>query len=275
MKINELMSTPAYSVDARAELDVAMALMDEHNVRHLPVLDNGEVVGVVSDRDLLEATGWIRADRRRVQLEASGEGPARTIAAVMHSPAKTVAPDETIFTAAVSFVTQRIGCLPVVEDGKLVGILTELDLLCAYTKACADKTRSCEDPHVAAPMTSPPLTVAWDCGLDEATELCQTAGVRHLPVCENERLVGMISDRDLRRARGRGRAKETMMEEIMTKGVTSISPEERLHEAARLMYEERIGALPVIADGILIGIVSSTDLVYHCMQHLQEPEPST
>lgn len=272
MKIKELMSTPAFSVDASDELDKAMSLMEAHGLRHLPVVKDGEVVGVVSDRDLLEATGWIRADRRRVRMETSDEGPARTMAGIMHTPPVTITPDETIFTAAVHFVTQRIGCLPVVDDGKLVGMVTEIDLLGAYEQACADKRRHCDDPHIAGPMTSPPVTVAWDTGLDDATELCQSVGVRHLPVCEDDRLVGMVSDRDLRRARGRGCVDETMMEEIMTKDVISVTPDERLHEAARLMKEAHIGALPVIADGVLVGIVSSTDLVYHCMQHLQESE---
>lgn len=273
MKIRELMSTPARSVKTTDELDVGIGLMDAHGLRHLPVIAGAQVVGVVSDRDLLEATGWIGAARRRARRVVEGKAlpTLRHMWEVMHSPAVTIGPEETIFTAAVQFTVEKIGCLPVLEDGELVGMVTPMDLLGAFEQACADHEHPCDDPHVAGPMTSPPLSVEWDCTLEEAARTCHEADIRHLIVFEGERLVGIVSDRDLRRAHGRGSSGETIVQELMTADPVSISPDEHLHEAARLMREHNIGALPVIADDVLVGMVSSTDLVYHCMQHLAVP----
>ncbi len=275
MNVTQIMTSDPITVSADSELDGAMALMDCENLRHLPVVEGHVPVGVVSDRDLLEATGWLYGERRRRRNERSDDGAARRVQDVMCSPAITVDTDETVFTVAVRFVIDRIGCLPVLSGSKLVGIVTETDLLRAYEHACATKLVPAErDVAVSEPMTSNPVTVSWHTPLSEAVETTRKTQVRHLPVLEGESLVGMVSDRDLRKARGLNRVDDTMMEEFMTKDVVTIAPEQTLREAARIMVERAIGALPVVAGDALVGIVSIKDLVYHCMSNLKEPERS-
>jgi CBS domain-containing protein len=269
------MTPDPITVSPDAELDRAMAMMDGRDLRHLPVVEDGIVVGVVSDRDLLEATGWLYSDRRRHRFEPSDEGRVRTVRDVMRSPARTVDASETVFDVAVRFVVDRIGCLPVLSDDNLVGIVTETDLLRAYEHACESDLVSAErDVPVSEPMTGHPVTVSWHTPLAAAEETSRKTQVRHFPVLEGDTVVGMVSDRDLRKARGRNRVDDTMMEEIMTKGAVTISPEQSLREAARLMAARSIGALPVVEGEDLVGIVSVKDLVYHCMANLAEKERS-
>lgn len=104
----------------------ALAVLDTNNIRHLPVTDGGRVVGVVSDRDLRMA---ISAD------PAGGSG----VADVMTTEPITVPSSTPVETAARTLTRRRIGCVPVVDDGALVGILTESDLLRAFVELMAGR----------------------------------------------------------------------------------------------------------------------------------------
>jgi CBS domain-containing protein len=101
--------------------------MTLERIRHLPVLDEGRVVGVVSQRDLF----------RSALAAALGYGEKgqtmlmRTLRVkeVMHEPAITISPEATAKEATRLMIENKIGCLPVVEGRTLVGILTETDIL--------------------------------------------------------------------------------------------------------------------------------------------------
>jgi acetoin utilization protein AcuB len=125
---------------------------------------------------------------------------------------------------------------------------------------------------VAEVMTAPPATIDASATLADVLSLMSRRGVRHLPVLAGERLVGMISDRDLKRAVSSlataGRAPDTsailgqtLASRIMTTPVHTIEAGFPLEEAARLMRTHRISALPVTAEGELVGIVTETDLL--------------
>lgn len=122
-------------------------------------------------------------------------------------------------------------------------------------------------------MTVNPVTVGPDTILHKALELLQTHRIRHLPVVDGKRLVGIISDRDLRPLlpsfisapeegeRFRTRGKQVRVSEIMIRQVISVTPETQTHKAARLMVEHRIGCLPVLRGSTLVGIVTTIDLL--------------
>jgi CBS domain-containing membrane protein len=110
------------------QLPLADDLMKQERIRHLPVLDDdGELVGIVSQRDmfrgaLAHALGYGEtAQRRMLGLLVVKE--------VMTTQVVTVGPDAPIADAARTMVDRKIGCLPVVEGGRLVGILTESDFV--------------------------------------------------------------------------------------------------------------------------------------------------
>lgn len=94
-----------------------------------------------------------------------------------------------------------------------------------------------------------------------AWELMRTNRFRHLPVVDGKRVVGIVSDRDLPSIFLSASLDELLVEQIMTENLLTIDPETSVEKAARLMVDRKIGSLPVVSDGELVGIVTETDLL--------------
>jgi len=108
--------------------------------------------------------------------------------------------------------------------------------------------------QVSSWMSRPVQTVKPETTAGEAVTLLRRHEIRHLPVMEGDRVVGVVTDRDLR-----GVATETRVSAIMSRPVVVVSPRTAMDKAARLLFDRRIGCLPVIEDGRLIGILTQTD----------------
>ncbi len=104
----------------------------------------------------------------------------------------TTEPDDTLLDAAGQMNCYQIGALPVYEQRRLVGIVTERDLTAAIAEGADPATT-----RVADYMTDRPITVAPDDDLGVAAQRMAELGVRHLPVVDGNRLVGVLSMRDL------------------------------------------------------------------------------
>jgi CBS domain-containing protein len=118
------------SLASKDTLDLTQDLMNLGRVRHLPVLDDGRLVGIVSHRDLLAASLTKALDfdpaSRRSFLRSI------EVAEVMTREVATIGPEATVADAARLMVRRKIGCLPVLDTaGKLVGLVTETDLISA------------------------------------------------------------------------------------------------------------------------------------------------
>ena len=121
-------------------------------------------------------------------------------------------------------------------------------------------------------MRRSPVSVNRSDTLHHALRTLETWKIRHLPVVEGDRLVGIVSDRDLKKAApspfDRDTAEEFVrftsavtVKEVMSKEVVTTSPHCPIEEAAALMFEKRIGALPVVQEGRLVGIITETDVL--------------
>jgi len=123
--LDEIMTTNLITVSPSATLAEARSLMSEHRIHHLPVLNNdGELVGLLTQTDVLTATdSFLRdADNRIHATDIS-------ITDVMVTNIATIDEREGIKQAALFLEKHRIGCLPVVTEGKLVGIITDTDFV--------------------------------------------------------------------------------------------------------------------------------------------------
>lgn len=121
-------------------------------------------------------------------------------------------------------------------------------------------------------MTKNPMTVSPDTKIDEAANLMKTRGFRRLPVVENGKLVGFISDRDIMRVAPSPATTLSKWEinsllakisvaEIMQKNVISVRSDATIEEAALLMYKNRIGGMPVVSSvGAVVGVITETDI---------------
>ena len=111
-------------------------------------------------------------------------------------------------------------------------------------------------------MTSSPTTVEPGTTAREAAQLMKSKDVGSLPVVEGDRLVGMVTDRDLAlRLVGEGKSADTPVGELASKDVVTIDPQQEVEEAARLMAEHQLRRLPVCEeDGRLVGILAQADV---------------
>ena len=116
MRVADLMTSQLRCLRETDSLADAMAAMQERFIRHIPVVDEGGgLVGIVTQRDLLS-------------LEHKKD-PVTQLRDVMRTDVATVTPDTPLRTAAETMIYNKYGCLPVVHDGELVGIITETDFL--------------------------------------------------------------------------------------------------------------------------------------------------
>jgi acetoin utilization protein AcuB len=127
-------------------------------------------------------------------------------------------------------------------------------------------------------MRSPVITVEAGATLAEAYETMQTRHFRHLPVVQEDRLVGIVTDRDLRFATSSLHPTpfdaDARIEDVMSRAPTTAMPLDPVEEAARLMRERKIGCLPVLEDDRLVGIVTGTDLLDAVVQLTGLARPS-
>ena len=125
--VRDIMATEVTTIERNDSLQLAKDIMTLGRVRHFPVMDDGKVVGVVSQRDLYKASlGSVMKYGEKAQ-HAFLEGIA--IKEVMTDPPVTIAPHASVQEAARLMMEKKIGCLPVLEGAKLVGIVTETDML--------------------------------------------------------------------------------------------------------------------------------------------------
>ena len=120
MLIREVMKSNPISISPATKLADAYKLMIEKKIRHLPVLDNEKLVGIVTDRDLRLATSML-AEHPFDSGTAVGN--------IMSHPVQTTHPNDPVESATQTMRELKLGCLPVIEDMKLVGIVTITDLL--------------------------------------------------------------------------------------------------------------------------------------------------
>jgi acetoin utilization protein AcuB len=118
-------------------------------------------------------------------------------------------------------------------------------------------------------MTREVVTLGPEASAAEAWGVCQEMGIRHLPVVEGGRLVGLISDRDLRDVsppRGSGGESQTLgwtrLRDIMSTDLATAHPLDTIEHAARELADRKIGCLPVVLDGELVGIITSADMMH-------------
>jgi CBS domain-containing protein len=111
-------------------------------------------------------------------------------------------------------------------------------------------------------MTADPTTIEPTTSATEAARIMKSQDVGSLPIVENDRLVGVVTDRDLAiRLLAEGKSGDTAVGEIASKDVVTVDPQQTLEEATRLMAEHQLRRLPVCEeDGKLVGILAQADV---------------
>jgi acetoin utilization protein AcuB len=128
------MTTKVHTVKPLDSVAHARALIEEHRINQLPVLKDGVLVGIVTDRDLRDALNAVTTSANEAGMtEPAPDSPERIpVEAVMTSQAMTLSPKSSMVAAADLICRERIGSLPIVDGGRLVGIITRSDILKAF-----------------------------------------------------------------------------------------------------------------------------------------------
>jgi CBS domain-containing protein len=265
--VRNWMTAKVITVTPETRLNDARRIMDAENIRHLPVLENQRLVGIITRRGLLRAdlsplneNGW------NTSTEISDE----RVGQLMTDSPITTLPDAALPKAARVMLENKITCLPVIDaQGGLVGILTSSDIFRALIT---------ELPYLREPlmvkdyMTSHVITIDSDTALLEAHRLMGVERIRALPVVDEDRLVGIVTRTDLMSAdpsRLTGKFQQEMalkiqtqsVERIMSRSLITVTPELPILEGARLMLDHKIHSLPVLnSEGRLVGILTESDL---------------
>jgi CBS domain-containing membrane protein len=121
-------------------------------------------------------------------------------------------------------------------------------------------------------MMGSPVTMKPEDTLDLANDVISLGRIRHIPVVEDGRLVGLLSERDLMGAaattifglKQRSKSallKSVLVKDVMKKRVVTVKPDTSIKETARLMKKKKIGCVPVVNEGNLVGLVTTTDIL--------------
>ena len=112
---------------------------------------------------------------------------------VMHSPVISIDPEKSIYEAAVLMEDHNIGSIIVIEEDRPVGILTERDFVRFITK----EKVSARSLKVVNLMTKAPTTIDADSTVEDAGELMTRQSIRRLPVVERDKIIGIVTNRDI------------------------------------------------------------------------------
>ena len=258
MQIKNLMSEEIITVDKDQNLSDALKVLRKHSVSRLPVINNKELVGIISERDIANKLGSSKYE----SMPAS----RLHISSVMVKDVITVPETMQLGEVAKIMLEKGIGSVPVVADDKMVGIVSKADFVTLAVGIAFDKIT------VKEIMTKDLTVVSPTERLVHARRQMIESHVGRLPVVEDEELVGMVTSKDLMRAfidfrknvpekYQKSQIKEVFVEHFMSSNPTVTSKDATISEVAKIMMETGYNGLPVVDGDKVVGIITQTDIL--------------
>ena len=258
MQIKNLMSEDLITIDKDQNLSDALKLLRKHNVSRLPVTNNKELVGIISERDIANKLGSSKYE----SMPAS----RLHISSVMVKDVFTVPETMQLADVAKLMLDEGIGSVPVMCEDKMVGIVSKADFVTLAVGIAFDKITVKEIMSKDLTVVSPTERLV------HARRLMIESHVGRLPVVEDDELVGMITSKDLMRAfidfrknvpekYQKSQIKEVLVEDIMSSNPQYVSKEMSISEVSKIMIETGFNGLPVVDEGKVVGIITQTDIL--------------
>jgi CBS domain-containing protein len=270
-EIMAIASREVVSVPPTIPIIGAIEKMTGCGFRRLPVTDAGtrRLRGIVTAGDIIDMMGGgnkfnlVRKKHAGNLLSAINE----SVREIMTEKVVTLGKDAKIADAAALIVEKKMGGFPIVDTGHvLVGIVTERDVMRVLS---SEKGQGLVEDIMSTSLkvTGPETPIG------EATREMITNRFRRLPVVKDDVLYGIVTATDILKYLGSGKVFERMVTgnvaEVMALPVRTlvsgslhtIDPKKNVNEAAREMLAKNVGALPVIEDARLVGLVTEFDLV--------------
>ena len=254
MKVKDIMVSKVICIDKDESLKRVLDLMQKYQITKIPVVEDKRFFGLVTDDVIAYKLGSIRKKSVTAsRLHASS---------VTEKNVTTVSADDEVKTILKSVGEPGPTMLPVVEKGKLVGVVTKADLL-PFVKS---------KDHLSTIMQRKLHVIAPEDRVIHARRIMITEGIARLPVVEKNKLVGIISDIEialafasLKKSYSLGKQKHQLDEltvgEAMKAPVIWTDPSTTIMNAAKIMMAQNVGSLPILEDDRLVGMVTRTDLL--------------
>ena len=190
-RVDHIMTSPLLTITQDRPMLDASHFMETNHVRHLCVSVEEEIVGVISVRDLVRY--FVDSDGGPVQDLDNIFRPLSVLRVLMQTTVETIPSKRTVQEATQTMAEKRIGSLFVMDAGKTVGIVTETDVV---RKLLAVRLSASSTP-VEAIMTAPLIQIDIEGSARDASRLMAEKRIRHLAVTEDNKVVGLVSLRDL------------------------------------------------------------------------------
>jgi len=254
MKVKEVMTTDLITVDKDVDLKHVLDLMKKNEITKIPVVENKKLIGIVTDNIIAYKLGSIRK---------RGVSPSRLHASsVTDKNIEKISPDTDIKTILKNVGNPGPTMLCVVDNSNLLGVITKADLL-----PLVDSKR-----RIKEIMKKEIHTVSPDDRVIHARRVMINEKIARIPVVDKGTLVGMISDNEIAFAfanikrsvplgHQRHQLDELLVNDVMKIPPIWADPNITAAQAAAVMIKKNVGALPLIEDNKIIGIISRTDLL--------------
>ncbi len=259
MQIKNLMSEDVITIDKDQNLSDALKLLRKHNVSRLPVTNNKELVGIISERDIADKLGSSKYE----SMPAS----RLHISSVMVKDVLTVPETMQLGDVAKLMLDNRIGSVPVIDgDDKMVGIVSKADFVTLAVGIAFDKITVKEIMSKDLTVVSPTERLV------HARRQMIESHIGRVPVVDAEELVGIVTSKDLMRAfidfrkkvpekYQKSQIKEVLVGDVMSSNPKFTSKDTTISEVANIIIEIGFNGLPVVEDGHVIGIITQTDIL--------------
>ncbi|MER2014349.1 MAG: CBS domain-containing protein [Methanobrevibacter sp.] len=258
MQIKNLMSENIITVDKDQNLTDALKLLRKHNVSRLPVTNNKELVGIISERDIANKLGSSKYEN----MPAS----RLHVSSVMIKDVITVPQSMQLGEVAKIMLEKGIGSVPVMEDDEMVGIVSKADFVTLAVGIAFDKI------SVKEIMCKNLISVSPSERIVHARRQMIESHIGRLPVVDDETLVGMVTSKDLMRAfiefrksvpekYQKSQIKDLLVEDIMSSNPVFVSKDMSITEISNIIMETGFNGLPVVENDKVIGIITQTDIL--------------
>jgi len=256
LEVRDVMTRDVTVVAPASTVVAAAKAMAEKNVSCIVVEQNGQVVGIVSETDILKRVAGKDRDFSKMR-----------VAEIMSSPVESISSGLSVLEASQIMAERHVKRLPIIEKGRLVGITTQTDLVRALTSYGMWR-------DVAEIMTTEVVGIEKTAKVAEAAEVMGLHNISCILALEEGHALGLLTKKDiLKRVVARGRdPSQTRVEEAMSAPVVGIPPHFSVFSASRTMAGQRIRRLVVMEGDQLCGVVAQTDIFRALRRKLQEEE---
>jgi len=256
LKVRDVMNKDVITIASGETVVSAAKVMSDNNVSCIVVVDNGSVVGILTEKDFLQRITGKDKDFDKM-----------TVAEIMSSPVESIPPDLSIVDGSRIMEAKYIKRLPILDGKRLMGIVTQTDLTRALTSYGMWK-------DVADIMSSNVAVIQTKATVAEAAEIMNSRNISCIVALEGNEVQGIITERDLlkRVIALQKNPAHIEVEKVMSSPVMTVPSSHSVFSASRTMDEMHVRRLVIMEDEHLCGVVTQTDIFRAVKKKLEAKE---